>query len=175
MSDEIERMINDVIEADIPDVLAEPPIIEAPLVAASKGPMAALVANPLFQDEELLGLCHEVLQNIRSDRKQIDSILCNLVEMVFNEGDSTTASKEVLASLMTTKTNTNDKMMKVVSLIAQFKLKEFDAENQKTNKTLNATQENHYHFGGSRRSLLEQIEKMQKKKIKPKTEEKKDE
>ena len=136
--------------------------------------MAALVANPLFQDEELLGLCHEVLQNIRSDRKQIDSILCNLVEMVFNEGDSTTASKEVLASLMTTKTNTNDKMMKVVSLIAQFKLKEFDAENPKT-KTLNATQENHYHFGGSRRSLLEKIEKMQKKSKKKTDEEKKDE
>lgn len=167
MSEDIERMINDVIEADI---LPELPAATAPLVTTATN-VPATTSDPIFQDEELLGLCDEVLGNIRSDRKQLDSILCNFVEMVFNEGDSTTASKEALVSMMTAKTNMNDKMMKVVSLVAQFKLKE--AVVPEKPKTLSATQENHYYFGGSRRSLLEKIDKMQKKnKKKSETEEK---
>lgn len=164
MSDEIDQMIADVMEAeDVP--LPEP--VEVPTTV---GPIAPLPASlpatgALFDDNELLGVACEVLNNMRSDRKQLDSLISNFVEMVFNEGDSTTASKEALVSLMANKTNMSDKMMKIVELMAKFKLKEIGD----SPKAVTASQENHYHFGGTRRSFLEQIDKkMQAKKKKDK-------
>ena len=158
MSEDIERMIIDVVEAE------DQPEPERP--AATEAEQTVLPSNwsqPLFEDNELLGLSAEALTNMRNDRKQLDSLIANLVEMVFNEGDSTTSSKEALVSLMTAKTNMSDKMMSIVELMAKFKLKEIDnaAKKAKTNEN--------YHGVGSRRSFLEQIERqVQKKKKKDK-------
>ncbi len=157
MTDDIERMIADVVEAED---LPEPPTMTVPTGAMAPVPSSS---QALFADDEIVGMCAEAMTNMRNDRKQLDSLIANLVEMVFNEGDSTTSSKEALVSLMTAKTNMSDKMMSIAELMAKFKLKEMG----NAPKSVTASQENHYHFGGSRRSFLEQIERqVQKKKQK---------
>jgi hypothetical protein len=160
MSEDIERMIAEVVEAEevpVPGGVATP---AGPLQPAKTG-----TVGPLFEDEELLSLAGEALNNMRGDRKQLDTLISNFVEMVFNEGDSTTASKEALVALMVAKTNMSDKQMKLLEMIAKFKLKEM-ADSPKT-----VTQENNHYHIGTRRSFLEQIDKRIKKK---KSEEKKD-
>lgn len=156
MSDDIERMIAEVVEAED---LPQPPAIIVPTGPMQPIAPASAGSPELFTDDEMLGLCAEALTNMRNDRKQIDTLISNLVEMVFNEGDSTTSSKEALVSLVVSKTNMSDKMMGIAELMAKFKLKQMAA----APKTVSASQENHYHFGGTRRSFLEQIEKRMKK------------
>lgn len=152
MSEDIDQMILDVVEgAELP----QPPQVIAPL------PDSKPLSPALFEDDEMLGLCAEILTNMRSDRKQIDTLIANLVEMVFNEGNSQPATKEALVGLVNTKANMSDKMMGIVKLMASFKLKEM----ANAPKSVTASQENHYHFG-TRRSFLEQVEKRMKKKEK---------
>ena len=55
--------------------------------------------STIVSDEQLMGLYGEILEDLRSDRKEVDAILSNFVEMVMNEGDSTSASKEALVNL----------------------------------------------------------------------------
>ena len=55
--------------------------------------------NSVISDEQLLGIYNEILEDLRNDRKEVDAILSNFVEMVMNEGDSTSASKEALVNL----------------------------------------------------------------------------
>ena len=154
MAEDIESMIAGVVEAEVED-LPEPPQMLVPTVATPQSS-----AQPLFEDEEMLKLVGETLSNMRNDRKQLDTLISNFVEMVFNEGDSTTASKEALVALMIAKTNMSDKQMKIVDTISKFKLKEMAS----APKSVTANQENHYHFGGTRRSFLEQINKRMRKK-----------
>lgn len=161
MSEDIERMIAEVVEAE---EVPAPPTVNTP-AGQLQQPAKANVVGPLFEDDELLSLASETLNNMRGDRKQLDTLISNFVEMVFNEGDSTTASKEALVALMVAKTNMSDKQMKLLEMIAKFKLKEM-ADSPKT-----VTVQENYHFGGTRRSFLEQIDKRMKKK---KNEEKKD-
>jgi hypothetical protein len=162
MSEDIERMIEEVVGLEEPPA---PPSVNAPMGAVQQQPSKVHSVGPLFEDDELLSLASETLNNMRGDRKQLDTLISNFVEMVFNEGDSTTASKEALVSLMVAKTNMSDKQMKLLEMIAKFKLKEM-ADTPKT-----VTVQENYHFGGSRRSFLDQIDKRIKKK---KNEEKKD-
>ncbi len=140
-------MITEIVDTE---ALPQPPTV----TVQASAPVSS-TAQPMFEDNEVLGLCAEAVTNMRSDRKQLDTLISNLVEMVFNEGDSTTASKEALVALMVAKTNMSDKQMKVVELMSKFKLKEM-ADSPKS-----VTQENHYHLG-SRRSFLEQIERQMK-------------
>lgn len=149
---DLERMISEVIESED---LPTPPKMEIPVEIQTPVFAPQSLSQPMFEDEEMLGLCAEVLTNMRNDRKQLDSLISNFVEMVFNEGDSTTSSKEALVSLVANKTAMSDKQMKIVDVMAKFKLKEV-AESP---KSVTAKQENHYHFGGNRRSFLEQIDK----------------
>ena len=133
MSEDIESMIAGVVEAEVED-LPEPPQMTIPTA-----PVAQSSSQPLFEDEEMLKMCGEVLSNMRNDRKQLDTLISNFVEMVFNEGDSTTASKEALVALMTAKTNMSDKQMKIVDTMAKFKLKRWHplpSQLQPTKKTI---------------------------------------
>ena len=158
MAQDIEQMIADVVDGgDLP----RPAEIVAPLQASQP------LSSSLFEDDEMLGLCAEILTNMRSDRKQMDTLIANFVEMVFNEGNSQPATKEALVTLVNTKSGMSDKMMGIVKLMASFKLKEMS----NTPKSVSASQENHYHFSGNRRSFLEQIEKRMKSKKGKKTDE----
>jgi len=114
----------------------------------------------IVSDEELAGVYGEILNNIREDRKQIDEFIGNFADLVINEGDSTSASKEALVGLIKIKSDVADKMAKMADLMTRIKLKDKDtfpkylAANQ--NNTININS------GNNKRQLLEAINKAKK-------------
>ncbi len=113
-------------------------------------------------DDMLMGIYGEIIDDIRKDREEISSYITAFVEMVINEGDSTTSSKEALVNLMKMKSDCPDKIAKVADLMTRVKLKEKDTfrpymANNQTN-TIN--------INTDKRDLLKQIEKHQKGKKK---------
>lgn len=111
----------------------------------------------LSPDDPLAKLWDECLDICRSDRKECDHLLANFVEMVMNEGDSTTASKEAICNILKTKTEITDKMIKVANQLQTQKLKRPTAKVQ-------AEQHNHFHV--NRRSLLRELESLSKERKK---------
>ena len=116
----------------------------------------------LVSDEALLGVYAEVLTNIREDRLEVDQILSNFVDMVINEGDSTTSSKEALVNLLKMKMDSADKMAKIADLMTRIKVKDRDT----FPRYLAANQNNTINIGdnGQKRALLEAINKAAKNK-----------
>lgn len=117
----------------------------------------------LITDEALLGIYGEIMTNLRDDREEISTLLTNFVEMVINEGDSTTSSKEAVVNLAKIKSETADKMAKVADLMTRVKLKDKDT----FPRYLAAKQENNLYIGNNttnKREFLKQLERHQKKK-----------
>lgn len=110
-------------------------------------------------DETLITLYEEILTNSRSDRSQTDEILADFINMVMNDGESSSASKEAIVNLMKIKSDISDKMTKVADLMTRIKLKERDTYP----RYLAAQQNNKIVFDGSKRNFLKKIEKMGKK------------
>jgi hypothetical protein len=78
----------------------------------------------IVEDGILLGLYDEIIVNCRNDREKVDEIQTKFEDMVVNDGDATSASKEALVNLMKIKTDINDKMAKVADLMTRIKLRE---------------------------------------------------
>ena len=116
----------------------------------------------LIPDEIWMGWCNEVMNNLRQERQEVDEVKHNFIEMVINEGDSTSASKEALTKLFEIKAGISEKMTKVLDLATRVKLKERDT----FPRYLAAHQNNTINLGDSaaKRELIKQIQKMQKKK-----------
>jgi len=117
----------------------------------------------LIGDEELLDGFDEVIGWLREDRSQINEFIDNMADMVINEGDATSASKEALVNFVKMKTDLADKAAKILDLKTRIKLKERDT----FPKYLAASQNNTINIGGqssSRRSLIEAVNKAKKKK-----------
>ena len=130
------------------------------------------VAEPpeeqIVENDDLLGLYQEILENCRKDRENTDEILVNFVEMVMNEGDASSASKEAIVNLLKIKSDTSDKMSKVADLMTRIKLKERDT----FPRYLAAQQNNKVVIEGSKREMIKSINKLaQKKKLTQRTDE----
>lgn len=110
-------------------------------------------------DETLLTLYEEILNNSRKDREQTDEILADFINMVMNDGESSSASKEAIVNLMKIKSDSADKMTKIADLMTRLKLKERDT----FPRYLAAQQNNKIVFDGSKRDFLKQIENKVKK------------
>lgn len=119
--------------------------------------------NTIVSDEQLVDVYNEVLDNIRQDRKQVDDFINNFADLVINEGDSTSASKEALVNLLKLKHDTSDKMAKIADLMTRIKLKDKDtfprylAANQ--NNTININS------GNNKRQFLESLNKKKEENI----------
>ncbi len=111
-------------------------------------------------DEKLLGMYEEIHSDIDKDRLQIDELLTNFVNMVINEGDSTTASKEALVKLMELKIGTADKKTKIADLMTRLKLKDTYAY---SGPHMNAIQQNNVTIE-SRRDMIKDFQSIAKKK-----------
>jgi hypothetical protein len=112
----------------------------------------------LISDEQLLGIYGEIIETIRKDTREVDEILGNFINMVINEGESTTSARESLVNLVKIKTEQSDKMTRVADLMTRLKMKEkstFPAY-------LSARQENTINIGTDKRALLEALEKAKK-------------
>jgi len=109
--------------------------------------------NAVVTDEQLLELYGEILEDLRNDRKEVDAILSNFVEMVMNEGDSTSSSKEALVNLAKLKSDIAIGKSRIADLMTSLKLKEKQASK------INATQNNNITIT-DRRNLIETINKL---------------
>jgi len=97
-----------------------------PKMEVSLAPQDPEKEECIVDDEQLVGLYEEILENIREDRDSVDEILVNFIDMVMNEGDSTSASKEAIVNLIKVKSDASDKMAKVADLMTRIKLKDRD-------------------------------------------------
>lgn len=116
----------------------------------------------IVTDEALIGVYGEIMDNLRSDREQVSGLVDTFSNMVFNDGDSSTASKEALVNLLKTKIDATDKMTRIADLMTRIKLKQPDTyqpwmgkAKDKSGNTINIYDSS----GINRRSLMEQIQK----------------
>jgi len=106
-------------------------------------------------DADLLVIYSEILGDLRSDRKEIDTLLNNFVDMVMNEGDSSSSSKEAVVNLIKVKSDIADKKTKIADLMTTLRLKD------KSVSKLTANQTNHIHIT-DKRNLLETLNNIKK-------------
>jgi hypothetical protein len=114
----------------------------------------------IVSDEQLLGIYDEILKNCRDDRRYIDEVLTNFIDMVMNDGDCTAATKEGIVNLMKIRSDTSDKMSKVADLMTRIKLKDKDT----FPRYLAAHQHNQVTIESSKRDLIRKIRHEIKKK-----------
>jgi hypothetical protein len=116
----------------------------------------------IIPPEMLLGLIAEALDDIRKEKEQLDGLIDNFVDMVINEGDSTTSSKEALVNLVKIKTDTTNNKTKIIDLATRIHLKEKDTFPRYLN--LHAQQTNNIAGPSDKRELIKAINKIKKKK-----------
>ena len=112
----------------------------------------------LIPDEKLLGVYQDTLNAVQKDREEISEILQRFLDMVLNEGDATSASKEAVVSLVKAKSETNDQVIKIADLMTRLKMKERNT----FNPAIHATQNNTYNLGNAEEDkdiLIQEIEK----------------
>jgi len=110
----------------------------------------------MVENEDLWGIYNEILENCRKDRVAVDDVLVNFVDMVMNEGDASSASKEAIVNLLKIKSDSSDKMSKVADLMTRIKLKERDTYP----RYLAAQQNNKVVIEGSKREMIKSINKL---------------
>lgn len=121
----------------------------------------------IVSDEALLSVYGEIMDNLRDDRGQVSDLVDTFSNMVLNDGDTSTSSKEALVNLLKTKIEASDKMAKIADLMTRVKLKQSDTfqpwmskGKDKSGNTINI-----YDSGGiNRKSLMETIQKEKGKK-----------
>jgi len=113
-------------------------------------------ASSTVTDEDLQNIFLEILGDLRNDRREVDGLLSNFTEMVMNEGDSSSASKEAVVNLVKVKTDIADKKTKVADLMLALRMKE------KSISKIQANQTNHIHIT-DKRAILDAINKTTKK------------
>lgn len=150
-----QESVEDDVKAEIVDDMEIEDLV--PKLEVKGGPEAP--DECIVGDETLITLYQEILENSRKDRDQTDEILADFINMVMNDGESSSASKEAIVNLMKIKSDTSDKMTKVADLMTRIKLKERDT----FPRYLAAQQNNKIVFDGSKRDFLKQIEEKRKK------------
>lgn len=120
----------------------------------------------LIPDEQYLGYLDEIMTNIREDRKQVTEFIDTFANMVINDGDATTSSKEALVNLVKTKVDIQDKMLKAADLMTRLKMKNSYAF---SGPHLNALQQNNINIGSensnfNRKEIIRAINQAKKKK-----------
>jgi hypothetical protein len=152
----------DEITSDELDDLLPQPAMNVAVPTLEKAPDA----SALISDDQYLGLLDEIINNIREDRKQVSEYIDNMADMVINDGDATTSTKEALVNLVKVKTDLQDKMLKLADLKTRLKLKNTYAY---SGPHLNAMQQNNYNIGTdgtefNRKELIRAINNAKKKK-----------
>jgi hypothetical protein len=149
---------NNVISGDVSDYKEMIPAMNVSV------PAQKVEDDNLITDDALLGVYTDIFGKVKSDREEVDSYIAKFADMIFNDGDATTSTKEAFVNLVKLKTDASDKMTKLADLMTRVKLKEKDT----FPRYLAASQNNTIHIGdnGAKRALLKEINKAQKKKEK---------
>jgi hypothetical protein len=113
----------------------------------------------IISDNNLLGVYDEIMNNLRSDREQVADLVETFSNMVVNDGDSSTSSKEALVNLIKTKIEATDKMTRIADLMTRIKLKQPDTYQPWMGKKESGNTINIYDSGINRKALMEKIQK----------------
>jgi len=142
--------------------MGEELVHESRNVIKPEAPAEAPQDMSIISDESLLGVYGEIMDNLRDDRSQVAGLVDTFSNMVLNDGDSSTASKEALVNLLKTKIDATDKMAKIADLMTRIKLRQPDTFSpwmakgkEKSGNTINIYDSS----GVNRKSLMERIQK----------------
>lgn len=118
--------------------------------------------NPLITNDEMVVFYKKILSYCEEDRTEASDAFKTFMDMAINDGDASHSTKECMVQLLKIRTESTDKMTKVMDLLMRYILKERDT----FPRYLAANQENNIIFkGDSKRSFLEKIEKQKARKI----------
>lgn len=115
----------------------------------------------IIEAEELKAMYDDIISDLKGDKEEIQGIQDKFEDMVMNDGDASSSSKEALVNLIKIKSDITDKMIKIADLKTRIVMKEKNTfppylANQTNNTYINnAPQQN-------RRALLEAYEKNKK-------------
>lgn len=114
----------------------------------------------IISDQDLVTIYDEVMTNLRKDRNQVEELIETFSNMVINDGDSSSSSKEALVNLVKAKIDAADKMSKIADLMTRVKLKQPDTfqpwmnkNKRESNNTINIYDSS----GINRKTLMEKI------------------
>lgn len=143
-------------KVEIKDITSDKDNKIEPLNVTVENKTPVLAQNNIVEDEYLINLYKEILEDIRVDRIEVDGLLSNFTDMVFNGGDVSGSSKEAVVNLAKIKTDILDKKTKIADLLTSLKIKEKNNSKASTNQT------NHIHIT-DRRSIIEAVNNIAKK------------
>lgn len=133
-----------------------------PMMEINVGTLQKKDEKEIVTDDAMIGLGSEILELMRDDRKETDDILRNFANMVINEGDASTSSKEALVNLLKLRTDIAVNMTRMYDLMARIKMRD------RSIPEVVAKQVNKFNIGGtgaaSKRKMLETLAKESKNK-----------
>lgn len=110
--------------------------------------------NSLIADKLVMQLATNLLEEVESDKYDIEEIRDRFKDLIFNEGDSSSSSKEAITNLTKLKIDQTDKKIKLLELINKTK--------DKYRYKLEANQTNNINIGMTKsekyKKLLEKSE-----------------
>lgn len=113
------------------------------------------VVPEIATSNQIISVCEEILTDIRENTKEIDETLKSFTEMVMNEGDATTSSKEAVVNLLKLKAEQSDKKTKIADILVNAFLKQKYTQP----KIFSAHQHNEFNIedGSKKRKFLKGI------------------
>jgi hypothetical protein len=145
-----------------PELIDESTLAEIlPSMSVNTNPSSNPPEEPCIVDDGvILGLYDEILDNCRKDRERSEELLVNFIDMVINDGDSSSSSKEAVVNLVKNKSDINDKMSKIADLMTRIKLKDKDTFPRYLAQTNNVTIDGN----NSKRDILKRLQASKKEK-----------
>tara|TARA_Y100000034_G_scaffold112747_1_gene147034 strand:- start:379 stop:792 length:414 start_codon:yes stop_codon:yes gene_type:complete len=134
--------------------MSEKEVLEPNLVNQAENELSEIVT-----DNDLVTMYDDIVDMVHKDRTEVDEVLANFTNMVMNEGDGSSASKEAIVNLLKMKMDGVDKLSKIADLKTRIKLKE------RNTFPGYLAQHNTYNLGNQmdKRAMLEQLNKKGKK------------
>lgn len=80
--------------------------------------------NPLVSNEQIKNYYAEAIECIRQDREEADERYLQFADMVINDGDPSTATKETMVNLLKVKTDGVNQMVKILDLWTRLAMKD---------------------------------------------------
>lgn len=146
------------LEPEVEDILGA----EVPIPSMNVNLKQPEDKNPLITNDEMVVFYKKILSYCEEDRTEASDAFKTFMDMAINDGDASHSTKECMVQLLKIRTESTDKMTKVMDLLMRYILKERDT----FPRYLAANQENNIIFkGDSKRSFLEKIEKQKARKI----------
>jgi len=99
---------------------------------------------PLVPDEKIVKYYDEAMSCIKEDRNEAHDKYMQVCEMVFNEGDPSSSTKEAMVNLLKIKSDSVNQMIKILDLYTRLHMKERHSPSQ-----IYAFQQNNKYEGGS--------------------------